>query len=40
MIISLSALTTLVYLALGVSTFSVVLLIALVLIDFKRGNLW
>ena len=40
MIISLGALTTLIYLALGVSTFSVFLLIALVLIDFKRGNLW
>lgn len=38
--ISLSALTILVCLALGVSTFSIVLLIALVILDFKRGKLW
>jgi len=38
--ISLSALSVLVWLAVGVSVFSVVFLIALLIRDFKRDVLW
>jgi heme exporter protein D len=38
--ISLSALTALVWVATGMTVFAVVLLIALLIRDFKRGVLW
>lgn len=38
--ISLGALTVLVWLAVGVSIFSVAFLLALLIRDFKRGVLW
>ena len=38
--ISVSALTVLVYIALGVSTFSIGMLLFMVAHDIKRGKLW
>lgn len=37
---TLGALTALVYIALAASIFSIGMLLVMVAIDFKRGNLW
>lgn len=38
--ISLSVLITLVYIALGACGFTIVMLLAMVILDYKRGKLW
>lgn len=38
--ISLSALTTLVCIALGASTFTILMLLVMVTLDYRRGKLW
>lgn len=38
--ISLSALTILVCIALGASTFSILMLLVMVTLDYRRGKLW
>lgn len=38
--ISLGALTTLVFFALGASTFTILMLLVMVTLDYRRGKLW